>query len=225
MGLTGFGGGGVSGSQVVNGVVSSSINSSAVNGNGTAIHMDDCRIPIPTTRSALNPANSDYSVWRVQWMVCLDAPPGAIGEVTVSTVINVFNGNYIGSLNGGFGFQFLPNGTVAFVTVTGGIAVLTVVSPAGFDYTQWHVYELWIFAATSSADAYLIPLIDNTPVALPLTSRSWAAGSKLPPLQNIGAVQPGFLVQCWNNSSSGAANKTNIHQVRIMAGPTLASLF
>jgi hypothetical protein len=86
-----------------------------------------------------------------------------------------------------------------------------------------HAYELIVVGATATTDATLICKIDGVVRALPANKSSWAAGTILPVQQNIGAVQPGWL-PCAVNISN-VVNSLYTHQIRVIAGPTVDSLF
>jgi len=223
--FVGLGGGGGSGAGVLNGVPVWQVQSSGVAGNGNAICLINQRVVTPSSKNSIDGSANDYQYWRIIWIAAMFAAPALTGEASLSCIVNTGNTDYITSLNGGFGFQFLNSGNVAFAAVTGGALVSTVlpIQPAGGYVGVLHTYEMRIAGATKTQEASLTLLIDGQNEVVPATSASWAAGSKLPPQQNVGATQPGWCPMVLNKGNN--VNSLYLHQMKVIAGPTFMSLF
>lgn len=218
-----FGGGTDVSIQVRQGALSSGFGCNAGGaGVGRGALFFPARVPLVTSRSAAgNGAYNDLACWRLMWIAAFFTAPQPTGEVTCACIVNQGITNYIAALADGFGFHYRSDGRVSLAAVRGGVLTEFIVTPVGFDITLFHIYEMRLTAATAGTDAGLQVLIDNAPVALPAVLASWAAGTGLPSVQNVGGG-PGFLPML--RMVSDSVNGIFLHQFRASAGPTPASL-
>jgi len=191
-------------------------------GVGRGAQFFPARVPLITSRSpAGNPTFNDLACWRLVWMCALFAAPQVTGEVTCACITNQGTPAWIAGLSDGFGFHFKSDGSVSFASVRGGALVETALTAGGFDVTLMHMYELRLTAATDTTDAALQVVIDNAPQVVPASQSSWAAGTALPNVQNVGGG-PGFLPML--RMVSDSVNALYLHQFRGIAAPTQAGL-
>lgn len=219
----GLGGGGGNNAGVVQGLPVCTLQSSGVAGNGNAVFFNPARVIVATAKNALPITGNDLAVWRIIFNVSLFAAPIASGEVGCYLATDQNQSQIVSTPSSGFGYRFQSTGAVDFVTITGVAPTNTNVIPAlGSDVLV--SLELQLFSATSNADASLRALVNGIVKPLPITSSSWAAGTLLPLMGAVTAGQPqGFLPCCTCKANN--VNGLRIQQVRIMAGPTLASLY
>jgi hypothetical protein len=221
-----FGGGVANTAAMWKGVPIISVNCSAVAGNGNATELIPARVLLNTTRNALAAINNDILCWRIIWNAATFVAPANTGEVGLYLITDQNTPKIVTGTSSGFGFRFFNDGSVGFTTITGGLATTTTLKAvaSGYDLTDVHSYELRLFGATANADANLEVLIDNVTLTalLPATSKSWAAGTKLPPTQLTGA-NLGFIPTAV--AMANVASGLFVNQMRVIAGPTLDSLF
>lgn len=123
----------------------------------------------------------------------------------------------------GFGFSIGQNGVVQWVVRGPNGLIQANLTALPFDITIHHTYEVIIVGATKTADAYLVALIDSVVQPLPVLSRSWAAGTNLPPNVSISGISS-FAAQV--TADSHVLNATlHCHQLGMVWGPTPQSLY
>jgi hypothetical protein len=219
------GGGGVDSLQIVNGVLSYNVACNAAVGSFHATLLPQ-KVYFNTTKNFPDGLVDDLHCWRIIFIAAIFAVPAVTGEMGLYLATNTNNVRVVNDTSSGFGFRFLNDGSVVFMTIQGVAPTNTtlVTVAGGFDVTQFHAYELRIFGATATQEAHLQVLIDSASKTslLPATSQSWAAGSLLPIVPVVNPVA-GFTpdVCCMGNN----ANAIRINQVRVMAGPTPDSVF
>jgi hypothetical protein len=117
----------------------------------------------------------------------------------------------------GIGLRIQDGNTVQLVVNGPNGIVVTALTVAPFDTTQWHTYDLRIFNATATADAFLTLRIDNAVQALSAINSNWGAvGTNLPPTTLLGSFVG------WVPTIISDANNNNglfVQQLHMIAAP------
>ncbi len=101
--------------------------------------------------------------------------------------------------------------------------VVTDITPAGWNSNLvLHTFDMRLFSATETADAYWTLRIDGSLVALSAANGTWGVGTNLPDCLGVGGAAitrtVGFVPSVVNDA--GAAMSLFVYQVRMIAAPT-----
>lgn len=224
--VTGYGGGGnTAPSAVINGVPCVKIQCGpAATGLGFFFGQVTMSMFFPTTKSNIVPLVNDESAYRVVAALAGSGlAPNANTDIGIEFCGNSGATRISQDGASGWGLKF-SGAALQFIAQGGpGGGVTLDITPAGFDITQWHVYDFRIIAANKNNDATLALLIDNVPANLGPTNSTWGGGGSHLPPQTLSAGVMSFRPSLI--ASAGNANFIACAFLRFMAAPSLAMCF
>jgi hypothetical protein len=220
--FSGFNGGSTAVAGIINGLPGVTLNMTGTTGCG--IRFQGTILDLKTSRNTFTP-NDDLACIRV-W-ANLAASAGSVLTQDQGFFLVHPGGTaqrLIQDAATGFGFFIGQNNVVSWmVRGPNGLITTNLTSTAGgFDITKHHSYEIIMVSSTATADAYLFALIDSIPQALPPLSRSWGAGTNLPPNSTVSALSnfaPEIIADI-----RVAGQTLHCYQSGVAFGPTIASL-
>jgi hypothetical protein len=194
-------------------------NTGAAGAGGSVSWLNICNVaPLRTTKPANWPLDDDWNVHRVVWVASMSQTPTSTNDTGLQLInSNTASEGIIRTPRAGLGLQFSTTG-LSFLANNGGGPVQTVLATngvGGYNAQDWHAYELRIFNALPTSDAFIKVVIDNVIVA----TISWAGGTL--PVPSAAAVA--FFPALWNNSTGGGAVCT--HYLGFQAAQSELALF
>ena len=184
----------------------SNLNAGAAGGSGGSISwLNACNLHIRTTKPAFWPLDDDWNVHRVVFVCALAGAVSTDNDHGFELInSNAAAEGILRTPRLGFGIRFAvggTNGKVNFITRNGGVTTETTLATdgvAGFNIQNFHSYELRIFQAMPTTDAFVKILIDSV-VALTV---SWAGGTLPVPGSESGNANVSFFPTAIANSSN-----------------------
>lgn len=200
----------------------SNINAGAAGGSGGSISwLNNVNLHIRTTKPAFWPLDDDWNVHRVMFICALAGAVSTDNDHGLELInSNVAAAGILRTPEIGFGIRFAvggTNGKVNFITRNAGVTTETTLATdgvAGFNIQNFHAYELRIFQAMPTTDAFVKILIDSVQVL----SVSWAGGTLPIPGSTSGNANTSFFPTAIANSSNTSGLR--IRGISFQAAPT-----
>lgn len=167
---------------------------------------------------------SDLACFRFSARMCSSGPTvDNVHDMGMQIVANVGTQLLLLNANTGFGFQLNDQAHAEFIARGPNGLVRTDVTPANFDGTQPHWYDLIIVNRSSSGPSLLIPRIDGNICAVPAASMSWGPGTNLPANAPTGG-KIGFIGMMGNACGVAGDRSLEVSDAIMAFGPTLGDV-
>lgn len=189
------------------------------NAGGSLGNLDNFGIhPIIQKGHAIPPGYNDIACYRVAWTGAFPDNPAVNADYGIEVVFNN-NGlvpGIIANTIGGFGFVLRSDGKVALIVQGAGFHAFEY-TPAGFDPTKFHTYEMRVISASQTAEATLKTFVDGTP----FMQFSWGTGTILP---SYGAAGRVGMVVMQNLNTNAIGTRLWTYLTEVAASQTEAGL-